>query len=127
MIKQKSGCIVNIASVGGMRGAPPEIPYGISKAGVIQLTRGVAQELAPYGIRVNGIAPGFIVTDLGTHSGIKNTEDEKAMFESVRKLIPLGRLGEASEVADVTVFLCSEASRYMTGVTLIVDGGLMLY
>ena len=121
MIKQKSGCIVNIASVGGMRGSPAEIPYGISKAGVFQLTRGVAQELAPYGIRVNGIAPGLIATDLGPHCGA-NPEMEKKIFESAH--IPLGRVGDPSDIADVVVFLSSEASRYMTGTTIPVDGGL---
>ncbi|MBN1368410.1 MAG: SDR family oxidoreductase [Dehalococcoidales bacterium] len=129
MVKQKSGSIVNIASTSGYRGAPPQIPYGVSKAGVIQLTRGVAQELVPYGIRVNGIAPGFISTDLGTHGGSKTPEMEKAMHEAMENMIrgiPIGRAGEAIDVADVALFLCSDSSRYMIGQMLVVDGGQLL-
>jgi 3-oxoacyl-[acyl-carrier protein] reductase len=134
MVKQKRGSIVIMASTGGMRGAPPQIPYGMSKAGAIHFTRAAAQELAPYGIRVNAISPGFITTDLGANSLEVSPAQSAQMsagirdqvFQGLEKIVPLGRLGEPGDVADVALFLCSDASRYITGQSIVVDGGLML-
>lgn len=126
MVKQKSGSIVNMGSTGGLRGSPSNIPYSVSKAGVIHLTRGSAQELSNYGIRVNCMAPGFISTDLGTHSGNAKPEDEKVMFENIKNVIPMSRVGQPDEVAKLAVFLSSEASSYITGETVVIDGGLTL-
>jgi NAD(P)-dependent dehydrogenase (short-subunit alcohol dehydrogenase family) len=135
MVKQKRGAIVNIASAGGMRGSPPEIPYGISKAGVIHLTRAVAQELVQYGIRANAIAPGITKTDMPINDMVEGgaalsaqmiADIREQAFRGWGKLVPMGRLGEPSDIADVALFLCSDMSRFITGVTIPVDGGLML-
>jgi 3-oxoacyl-[acyl-carrier protein] reductase len=134
MVKQKRGNIVIVASTAGLRGAPPQIPYGMSKAGAIRLTRAVAQELAPYGIRANAIAPGFISTDLGTNS-MEGSEAQDAqmsdemrdkVFSGLERAVPLGRVGETSDIANLVLFLCSDASSYITGQSIVIDGGLML-
>jgi 3-oxoacyl-[acyl-carrier protein] reductase len=117
MLKQKSGRIVNISSVVGLMGNPGQSNYSAAKAGVIGFTKSVAKELAPRGITVNAIAPGFIATDM-TH-GLDS--------EGILKMIPLGRYGQAEEVAGATRFLVADpAAAYITGQVLNVDGGMVM-
>jgi 3-oxoacyl-[acyl-carrier protein] reductase len=117
MMKQKGGCIVNLASVVGQTGNVGQANYSASKAGVMGITRTAAKELAPRGVRVNAVAPGFIDTDM------TRAVPEKAAA-MMKAMIPLGRVGEPEDVADVVAFLCSPAARYMTGQVLHVGGGM---
>lgn len=119
MMKQRSGRIINISSIVGVSGNPGQANYVAAKSGVIGLTKTTAKELSSRGITVNAIAPGFITTDMTD----KLTEDVK---EQMLKQIPLARFGEPSDIANVVVFLASEDSRYMTGQTLHVDGGMVM-
>jgi len=119
MMKQRSGAIVNIASISGIIGTAGQANYAASKAGVIALTKSTANELAARGVRANAIAPGFISS--------KMTD---ALSEDVRKQylsrIPLGRFGTVEDIANAVVFLASEQSSYMTGQTLHVNGGMVM-
>ncbi len=117
MLRQRSGCIINMASVVGVMGNAGQANYSASKAGLIGLTRSMARELAPRGIRVNAIAPGFIV------SAMTEALSEKAKSE-LTATIPLGRLGQPGDVAEVVVFLASPAGGYLTGQVIQVDGGM---
>ncbi len=119
LIKQKSGVIVNISSVSGITGLPRQTNYSASKAGMIGFTRSLAKEVASYSIRVNAVAPGFIETDMV--SGLNENHKNRIMEQ-----IPLSRLGKPEEVADLVKFLVSEDARYMTGQTLVIDGGLAI-
>lgn len=117
MLKQKSGRIINIASVAGQMGNPGQANYSAAKAGVIGFTKTVAKELAPRGITVNAIAPGFISTDM--------TSDLKS--EEILKYIPLGRYGEPEEIAGMARFLAADAAAaYITGQVFNVDGGMVM-
>lgn len=122
----EGGAIVNISSGAGLRGSiSAGVQYSASKAGIIGLTKGLAADLAPYGIRVNCIAPGLIDTGLGAAgrwSGWTRAEVER--YE--KKEIALGRVGRPEEIAEVVVFLLSEAASYMTGEVVVVDGGASL-
>ncbi len=117
MMKQKSGCIINMSSIAGIVGMPRQVNYSSAKAGELGLTKSLAKEVASYGIRVNAIAPGFIETDM--------TKDLKQKDDLV-KIIPFGRFGKPEEVAKVVTFLASEKSGYITGQVLKVDGGLAI-
>ena len=118
MMKQRAGCIVNIASIIGLIGNAGQCNYAASKAGVIALTKSAAKELASRNVRVNAVAPGFIQTRM-----------TEALSEDVRKrmldAIPLGRFGTPEDVANVVLFLTSDASSYMTGQVLTVCGGMV--
>jgi 3-oxoacyl-[acyl-carrier protein] reductase len=117
MLKQKSGRIINIASVAGQMGNPGQANYSAAKAGVIGFTKTVAKEVASRGITVNAIAPGFITTDM----------TEGLAADEILKLIPLGRYGNPEEVAGVARFLAADpAAAYITGQTLNVDGGMVM-
>lgn len=116
-LKQKSGNVVNIASVSGIRPLPGQVNYAAAKAGVIGFTKSLAKEVAPHNIRVNAVAPGFVDTDMT--AALSAIYREKAM-----KMIPLGRFGTSDEVAQAVAFLASEASRYITGQVIQIDGGL---
>jgi 3-oxoacyl-[acyl-carrier protein] reductase len=117
MLKQKSGRIINIASVAGQMGNPGQANYSASKAGVIGFTKTVAKELSSRGITVNAVAPGFIATDM--------TNDLNA--EGILQFIPLGRYGQPEEVAGMVRFLAADpAAAYITGQTFNVDGGMVM-
>jgi NAD(P)-dependent dehydrogenase (short-subunit alcohol dehydrogenase family) len=111
------GCIVNVASILGLRQAAGVVSYAVSKAGVIQLTKSLALEWARYGIRVNAIAPGYVATEL--NQDFWGTDAGKALI----KRIPQRRLGQLSDLDGPMLLLVSDASRYMTGSVLAVDGG----
>ncbi|MBI5195260.1 MAG: 3-oxoacyl-[acyl-carrier-protein] reductase [Nitrospirae bacterium] len=117
LIKQKNGIIVNISSVSGITGMPRQTNYAASKAGIIGFTKSLAKEVAPYAIRVNAVAPGFIETDM-----LKDLKEEYKT--QMIKHIPQGRLGKPEEVAKVVKFLVSDDARYITGQTIIIDGGM---
>jgi 3-oxoacyl-[acyl-carrier protein] reductase len=114
---EKPGAIVNISSVAGFNVAKGVAAYAVAKAGVIQLTKALALELAAKGIRVNAIAPGWIVTDLNRDY----LASERGA--ALKREIPLGRFGEERDLDGVLLLLASDAGRYMTGTTIIVDGG----
>lgn len=118
-LKQKKGDIINITSISGIIGMSRQTNYAASKAGIIGFTRSLAKEVAPYNIRVNAVAPGFIETDM--LSGLK--EEYK---EEIKKNIPLQRIGRAQDVAGAVKFLLSSAAGFITGQVLVVDGGLSI-
>jgi 3-oxoacyl-[acyl-carrier protein] reductase len=119
MIKSRSGRIINIASIIGIIGNAGQANYSASKAGIIALTKTAAKELASRNIAVNAVAPGFIQTDMTA----KLPEELKAkMLEA----IPLNRLGDPSDVAHACLFLASEEAGYITGQTIVVDGGMVM-
>ena len=117
MLKRRRGSIVNISSIVGVHGNAGQTNYAASKAGLIGLTKALAKELGGRGIRVNAIAPGYIATEL------TNVLPEQAR-DAILANTPLGRLGEPSDVARAVLFLCSDASAFITGDVLAVDGGL---
>ena len=121
-LEKTKGNIVNVSSVTGVRAFPGVLAYCVSKAGVDQLTRCAALELAPRGIRVNAVNPGVVVTNLHKRSGM---EDEKyqAFLEHSKTTHPLGRVGEPEDVAELIYFLASEQASWITGVTYEIDGG----
>lgn len=126
MEEQKSGCILNISSVAAIRAIPhPAITYTSSKAGVIALTRDIAIQYAPRGIRANAILPGFINTPMVAASVMqaygRNVEEMNKQREA---MCPMGKQGEAWDVAYAALFLASDEAKYITGTTLVVDGGL---
>ena len=116
----EGGSIINIASVNAKRPAPGQAAYSLTKAGIINLTQGFAKELAGQNIRVNAILPGL--TDTYFASAI--TQDEKLM-KLMTQLIPMGRAGQPEEIAPAVLFLASNASSYVTGTTITVDGGYL--
>jgi 3-oxoacyl-[acyl-carrier protein] reductase len=117
MLKQRSGRIVNIASVAGQMGNPGQANYSAAKAGVIGFTKTIAKELAARGITANAVAPGFIETDM--------TEGLKA--DEILKFIPLSRYGKPEEIAGMVRFLAADpAAAYITGQTFNVDGGMVM-
>ena len=117
MLKRRQGAIVNISSIVGVHGNAGQTNYAASKAGLIGLTKALAKELGGRGIRVNAIAPGYIATEL------TNALPEQAR-DAILANTPLGRLGDPSDVARAVRFLCSDASAFITGDVLAVDGGL---
>ncbi|GGH69350.1 3-oxoacyl-[acyl-carrier-protein] reductase FabG [Compostibacillus humi] len=119
MMKQKSGKIINVASIVGVSGNPGQANYVAAKAGVIGLTKTTAKELASRNILVNAVAPGFIATDMTEEL----TEEQK---EAMLKLIPLERLGQPEDVAKVVRFLASDDASYITGQTIHIDGGMVM-
>jgi len=127
MIEKNSGNIINWVSLSAYKTGTAYV-YGIAKIGVTALTAWVARELAQYNIRVNGIAPGLVRTDLGPHGihTVPRPGNRPFSFDDVGRMIPLGRVAEPQDIADVALFLASDASRYITGQIIIVDGGAMI-
>lgn len=119
MFKARRGAIINISSVSSLMALPGQSVYAATKGAINSMTATLARELAPYGIRVNAIAPGFIATDMVAH-----LPEEK--IKEYLTQIPLGRLGKVEEVADLAAFLASDEASYITGQTLVIDGGLSL-
>ena len=119
MTSEKTGCIINISSMWGLRGASCEVAYACSKAAVIALTRSLALEVAPSGIRVNCVAPGCIETDMVRVLG---PETREMLVEET----PLGRLGTPEDIAHAVAFLASEKASFLTGQVLSADGGFIV-
>ncbi len=116
------GAIVNVSSVTGLRAFPGVLAYCVSKAAIDQLTRCAALELAPKGVRVNAVNPGVVVSNLHRRGGM-NEENYAKFLERSRETHPLGRPGEATEIADLIFFLASDAAGWITGETISIDGG----
>mgnify|MGYP004444390763 FL=1 len=116
-MKQRSGCIINVASVAGIMGNAGQANYSASKAGVIGLTKTTAKELVSRGVRCNAVAPGFVATDM-TQVFADN--------EEVMKQIPMKRMAQAEEVADLIAYLASDKATYITGEIIRIDGGVAI-
>ena len=119
MMRKRTGSIINITSVVGIAGNGGQTNYAASKAGIIGLTKSLAKELAPRGVRVNAIAPGFVETDM-------TAELSGELKDSALAAIPLGRMGAPADIAKAAAFLASGDSAYITGQTLVVDGGMVM-
>jgi NAD(P)-dependent dehydrogenase (short-subunit alcohol dehydrogenase family) len=122
---QTKGNVVNVSSVTGLRSFPGVLAYCVSKAGLDQLTRCAALELAPKGVRVNAVNPGVVVTEIHKRGGMTDEAYEK-FLEHSKTTHPLGRVGHASEVADLVCYLASENASWITGATYSIDGGRAL-
>lgn len=121
-LKRSKGSIVNVSSVTGLRAFPGVLAYCVSKAGMDQLTRCAALEMAPHGVRVNAVNPGVTISNLHRRSGM--TEEAYAAFlEHSKETHPLGRAGQPDEIADLIWFLASDRSGWITGETISIDGG----
>lgn len=116
MMKQKSGCIINMCSVGGIETNPGYLAYGSSKAALMWITKSVSRELGAYNIRVNGIAPGLIDTDMGNYK----SEEE---LNKVLNRMSIHRMGRTEEVANAALYIASDEASYMTGHIMVLDGG----
>ncbi len=121
-IIERRGNIVNVSSVTGLRAFPGVLAYCVSKAGLDQLTRCAALELAAKGVRINAVNPGVVVTEIHKRGGM-NQEDYDAFLEHSKTTHPLGRVGQAAEVAELIFFLASDRASWITGATYSVDGG----
>lgn len=119
MIRRQSGAIVNISSMWGLRGASCEVGYSATKAAIIGLTRSLAMELAPSGIRVNCVAPGVIRTDMVEKLG-------QETMDALREQTPIGRLGTPEDIANAVAFLAGDDASFITGQVLTADGGYIL-
>ena len=121
MIQRKAGSIIIVSSIGGLRGSPVIGAYCISKAADMQLARNLAVEYGPHNVRVNCIAPGLIKTDFA-----RALWEDEAMLKERMVTTPLRRIGEPDEIAGAAVFLASQAGSYVTGQSLVVDGGVTI-
>ena len=119
MLKAGSGSIINISSMAAQYGIPYVIAYTASKTAIEGMTRAMATELSPQGVRVNCVAPGFIATDMSA----KALDDDPARKQKVMGRTPMGKLGEPADVAEAVYYLATDTAKYVTGVVLQVDGG----
>jgi 3-oxoacyl-[acyl-carrier protein] reductase len=117
MVKKRYGRIVNISSVWSVVAKPGRVAYAASKAGLDAVTRSSAVELAKHNILVNSIAPGFVNTEL------TKKNNSEAQIEQIKKQIPLGRMAETAEIAEFAAYLASERNTFITGQTIVMDGG----
>jgi len=120
MVERQYGKIINIASIAGLNAVYVSANYCVSKAGVIQLTKVCARELGPYGINVNAIAPGVVITDM---TYIRTPAEAERFIEERRNLAVLGRIGTAQDMANLALFLASDQSSFITGQVIAADGG----
>lgn len=116
MMRQKHGCIINMCSVGGIETEPGYLAYGSSKAALIWITKAASKELGNYNIRVNGIAPGLIATDMGNY---KSEKEQKKVLDRMS----LHRMGQPDEIAKAAIYIASKEASFMTGHILVLDGG----
>lgn len=123
MVGRRSGVIVNIASVNAYHPIEGRVAYSVAKAGLVSLTQALGVEWAPFGVRVVGVAPGVVMTDLVTRAIASGT----ASLQTYQRRTPMHRLGAVDEVADAVLFLASDEASYITGETLCVDGGWTAY
>lgn len=119
---ERRGNVVNVSSVTGLRAFPGVLAYCVSKAGLDQLTRCAALELAPKGVRVNAVNPGVVVTEIHRRGGMSQ-KDYKAFLERSKETHPIGRVGQPYEVAELILYLASERASWITGATYSIDGG----
>jgi len=123
MVRKSSGKIINISSIVGIAGFPMRTAYGPAKSAIINLTKVLAIELAPFKITVNAIAPGYIKTEMVANL----IESKKLNLKKICKRIPLQRIGTCEDIANLVEFLCSDKANYITGETIVVDGGWLAY
>ncbi|MBG6235863.1 NAD(P)-dependent dehydrogenase (short-subunit alcohol dehydrogenase family) [Pedobacter sp. CAN_A7] len=119
MVKVESGAVVNISSMASQYGIPKVIAYSAAKSGIEGMTRAMATELSPMGIRINCVAPGFIKTAMSAKALDADPERKNKVFSRT----PMGKMGEPEDVAEAVYYLCSKASKYVTGIVMPVDGG----
>lgn len=119
---ERRGNIVNVSSVTGLRAFPGVLAYCVSKAGLDQLTRCAALELAPKGVRINAVNPGVVVTEIHRRGGMSQKE-YKAFLEHSKETHPIGRVGQPFEIAELILYLASERASWITGATYSIDGG----
>ena len=119
MERQRQGSVTIITSINALRALPKQAAYSSTKAMLQSMMVSFANELAPYGIRVNAVVPGATYTDMNTHF-------TPEVIERLNENIPLGRIGESEDMADVVAFVVSDAARYMTGASVVVDGGMII-
>jgi NAD(P)-dependent dehydrogenase (short-subunit alcohol dehydrogenase family) len=124
LLKKARGCVVNISSVQGVANEPQISAYAASKAGLLGLTRGMALDFAADGVRVNAICPGAIQSGM-MEPFIKDQPDPEEAVKAIGRTIPLGRVGQPEDIAAAVYFLASQSASYITGATLVVDGGLL--
>jgi len=125
MTRAGGGSIINISSIDGLVGANGVLPYVASKFAVRGMTKAAAIELAPRGIRVNSVHPGFIHTMIGNPEGLPNPEGRALLDDFTARLTPMGRTGEPEEIAKLVLFLASDDSSYSTGSEFVADGGMI--
>lgn len=125
MLQQGSGVIVNTSSIAGLIAFPGLAPYHASKHAVMGLTKSAALDYAKQGIRINAVNPGFITTAMVERFAANLGEDADAATQQLINSVPMGRMGSSEEIASTVLFLCSDAAAYITGQSLVVDGGLL--